>query len=65
MKAEIDYIVKKNDNYESRAEDEAFESPVKWLIDLDKKDLSSQREEIEKIHRDYTHRVLDLKPAFF
>lgn len=65
MKVEIDYIVKKIDNYESRAEDEAFESPVKWLIDLDKKDLSSQREEIEKIHRDYTHRVLDLKPAFF
>lgn len=65
MKAEIDNLVKNNDNYESIAGDEAFESPVKWLIDLDKKDSASQSEEIEKIHRDYTHRILDLKPAFF
>ncbi|CAO3637951.1 unnamed protein product [Mucor hiemalis] len=65
MDMEIQNMIKSSDKFESIAEDIAFESPVRWLVDLDKKNPNLQAAEMEKIHSDYTSRVLNLKPAFF
>lgn len=60
-------LIKKSQKFESRQDgDEPFKESMQWLIDLSlQKDQDNVKEEMEKIHQDYTNRVLDLKPAFF
>ncbi|KAG2208899.1 hypothetical protein INT47_011039 [Mucor saturninus] len=65
MKKEIEKLILKNERFESLPEDQPFEDSLKWLMGLDKKDQCAKDKEIEKVHQDYTTRILDYKPAFF
>jgi hypothetical protein len=58
-------LIEKYQKLEFKQGDEPFKEDMEWLIELDKKDQYSKDKEMERIHQDYTSRVLDLKPAFF
>ena len=53
------------DTYESIAEDEPFQKDVKWLLSLVSQDPYTQQQLTDTVQTEYTHKILDLKKAFF